>query len=231
MIERLQEQQLPINGVLLPCRDLTHLVLSPADWRVLYSVLEILKPFKIATEYFSGETYPTGAAIGPLLSKIINNLTDSSNDCGAVKAFKKILKDDLDTRYTHPTMKSLLNKSSFLDPRFKGLTHLSQLQRDEVVDSIVAEAVECKLEKTEDWAIQNNESIEISPLNPKRKKSALLVLFGDEYESNQSLETGSSLPTSADDIVRAEVLKYKSEPSIPLGEQSEYCGKGQTLLS
>ena len=78
------------------------------------------------------------------------------------------------------------------------------------------------MEKTEDWAIQNNESNEISPPNPKRKKSALLVLFRDEYESNQSLETGSSLPTSADNIVRAEVLKYKSEPSIPLGEQSEY---------
>lgn len=103
--------------------------------------------------------------------------------------------------------------SSFLDPRFKGLTHLSHQQRDEVIDSITSEAVEYKIKKTEECAIHVNKTDEPSP-TPKRKKSALLVLLGDDFENDQSLETSSGLSTSIDDIVRSEVLRYKSEPSI-----------------
>ena len=80
----------------------------------------------------SGEKYPTVAAVGPLLSKIKRSVAECNDDNDAVKAFKKILEDDPDNCYTRPAMKALLNKSSFLNPCFKALTHLSQMQQDEL---------------------------------------------------------------------------------------------------
>ena len=51
-------------------------------------------------------------------------------------------------------MKALLNKSSFLDPHFKALTHLSQMQQDEVVENIT-EATEYESNRTEECEVHS----------------------------------------------------------------------------
>ena len=66
MIIRLCEQQPAIATVLHRKRDLLHLECSAEEWRILEDVAEVLKPFKVATAYLSGEKYPTLSAVGPL---------------------------------------------------------------------------------------------------------------------------------------------------------------------
>ena len=41
-----------------------------ADWTLIEQLLEILKPFQIATEVMSGDKYPTVSTVKPLLYKL-----------------------------------------------------------------------------------------------------------------------------------------------------------------
>ena len=133
MIERVIEQQLPISGVLLQRRDLIHLEISPNEWRILEDIVQLLRPFKVATEYLSGERYPTISALGPLLNEIQKKISLSCDDTVAVREFKKALRNDLESRYINPDIRGLLRKASFVDPRFKTLYHLSASKQEEVI--------------------------------------------------------------------------------------------------
>ena len=119
-----------------------HLELLPNEWRILKDVLQVLEPFKIATQHLSGEKYPTISALGPLLNEIKSVITVSDDDSNAVKEFKRVLRQDLDDRYVNPNIKLLLHKASFLDPRFKTLTHLSVTLREEIFDNILEEVLQ-----------------------------------------------------------------------------------------
>lgn len=101
-----------------------------------------IEPFKIATQHLSGEKYPTISALGPLLNEIKSVITVSDDDSNAVKEFKRVLRQDLDDRYVNPNIKFLLHKASFLDPRFKTLTHLSVTLREEIFDNILEEILQ-----------------------------------------------------------------------------------------
>jgi len=58
----------------------------------------------------------------------------------------------MNTRYIDPDIKFLMYKSSFLDPRFKILTHLSATLRDEIFVCILDECVDS--ESVSDCEIQ-----------------------------------------------------------------------------
>ena len=58
----------------------------------------------------------------------------------------------MNTRYIDPDIKFLMYKSSFLDPRFKTLTHLSATLRDKIFDYILDECVDS--ESVSDCEIQ-----------------------------------------------------------------------------
>ena len=45
----------------------------------------------------------------------------------------------MDKRYQDPDVSLVLNKASFLDPRFKSLAHLPVASQEETVDSVIAE--------------------------------------------------------------------------------------------
>ena len=81
MILQLCEQQPAIAAVLYRRCDLLHLECSPSKWQML---LNVLQPFKIATEYLSGEKYSTIPALGPLLAEIQAKLEFTINDRPAV---------------------------------------------------------------------------------------------------------------------------------------------------
>ncbi|XP_065917715.1 E3 SUMO-protein ligase ZBED1-like [Dysidea avara] len=225
MIERVCEQQLPISSVLLQRRDsLMHLELLPNEWRILEDVVKLLRPFKIATQHLSGEEYPTISTLGPLLHEIQIKTAFQDDDSVAVKAFKKALQDDMDSRYTDPNIKFLMYKSSFLDPRFKTLTHLSSTAKQEIFDWVVEDILNLNNDnESNDVQIEcvtTTESSEPStssnsdcngPTRKKKKKSALMELIGDKFQSENEQTTDT---TTFKDIVHSELLRYKTEPSI-----------------
>ena len=216
MITSVCQQQLPISSVLLRRRDLLHLEISSQEWCILEDIVELLQPFKIATQHLSGEKYPTISAVGPLLSEIKKRIAIDSSDSTAVKEFKRALGDDVNSRYQHPDIKMLFNKSSFLDPRFKSLTHLSTLQKEEVHEVVLQEAIELasKTRNSELPTVIEPENDDASTdLEPKqkKKKNALVDMLGDSF--NEDCQTNSS---TVEDVMKSEVLRYKSEGTISL---------------
>ena len=99
MIIRLCEQQPAIAAVLHRKRDLLHLECSPEEWRILEDVAEVLKQFKVATAYLSGEKYPTVSAVGPLLAEIRNKIEFHEDDSNTIREVKRVLANDMDSRY------------------------------------------------------------------------------------------------------------------------------------
>ena len=81
MILRLCKKQPAIIAVLHHRRDLVHLECSPEKW-------QILEPFKVATEYLSGEKYPTISAVGPLLSEIMAKIKFNESHSPTVRSLK-----------------------------------------------------------------------------------------------------------------------------------------------
>lgn len=136
MIERVCEQQLPISAVLLQRRDLIHLEITTNEWRILEDLVQLLRPFKIATVHLSGEKYPTISALGPLLEEIKKRVEEDESDSVAMKEVKKALRDDIKSRYRDPVVRELFDKASFL---FKSLSHLPSVQQLEVIDSVKEE--------------------------------------------------------------------------------------------
>ena len=128
--------------------------------------------------------------------------------------------------YQHPDIQMLLNKASYLDPRFKTLTHLSSFQQSEVSDAILQEFIE--LENDSDNGNEsdaerepNNESNdesndECSTAEPRKKKAknALLDMMGDSF----IVQAAATCTSTHEDMIHAEVLLYKSETTIPLDQ-------------
>ena len=89
MIIRLCEQQPALVAVLNRTRDLLHLECSSQEWRVLEDLADLLSPFKQASEYLSGELYPTISAVGPLLSAIRQILNLLRMICPSLERLKR----------------------------------------------------------------------------------------------------------------------------------------------
>ena len=97
MIKRLCEQQAAVAAVPLPKRDLSHLELPSNEWRLLEDIAVVLEPFKDATVFLSGDTYPTISVLGPLFNQIKLATTVNDNDSAALKDFKRALAKDMNS--------------------------------------------------------------------------------------------------------------------------------------
>jgi hypothetical protein len=73
---------------------------------------------------------------------------------------------DLRIRYQNSSVSEVLNKTCFLDPRFKSLSFFSEGEREQVVSSIQREA-----EALEEMASET----ETEPLEKRQKKESTLM--------------------------------------------------------
>ena len=104
----------------------------------LEDMVKVLHPLSIFTDALSGEKHVTISAVRPLLDHILKKIVDvQPSDRPMVKQMKEKISEDLSNRYSSLAT-SLLDKCSFLDPRFrcKFVT-----DREEVLYQIKEEAV------------------------------------------------------------------------------------------
>ena len=225
MIERLCEQQAAVSAVLHQHRDLLHLEHSPAEWRLLEDLSKVLEPFKDATTYLSASRYPTVSILGPVLHEILTTLEKrDSSTSSAICQVKTVIASDLKTRYQDDEVRMLLNKASLLDPRVKSLVHLTVEEQTDTVDELINEIV---LEfspfppdepEPEVIELQSNDRDQEQTSSgtsgePVRKKCMLEKLLGDTFSSSCS---DNSVTVSFNEIVQAELCRYKSEPLLEL---------------
>ena len=145
MIARILEQQQAICAVLADDKKNWYRMPSDREFTTLEIVSQVLQPLSVFTDALSGESQVTVSAIRPLLKHITTSLLSvSTSDCMLIKDMKKTITDSLGSRYICQEVLELIDKCSFLDPRFKtnalpdNASTIAQLKAEakEIVESL-----------------------------------------------------------------------------------------------
>ena len=170
------------------------------------------------TDAFSGEKNITVSAIRPLLKHITEKLLDvSSDDCKLVKEIKGIIKEDILARYTNEEMMAMIDKSTFLDPRFK-TRHLDN--KEEIIAGLTTEAIEVS-------RMIRSEPAEITPdENPpsQKKPKGLGALLKKLFEEENMIQQTLSSLTPREQVDR-EIRNYLEKPSVDFDGDPLQCAE------
>ena len=127
---------------LLLLKDAVHTVLSNSDKRAirdldisaenLFQLRELastLEPLCLAMQGMCGQEYSSVSIVAPLLHKLLTKeLATSENDTPVIFDFKTAATDDLAARYNAPGLKQFIVACTYLDPQFKELRYIKDLQ-------------------------------------------------------------------------------------------------------
>ncbi|XP_056322340.1 E3 SUMO-protein ligase ZBED1-like [Danio aesculapii] len=156
MLERFLEQQPAICATLLLSevrkteKDLC--TLTESDVTTAEEVVSALKPMKEATQYMSEKKTPTLSVVAPLQDTLINGLKPIEDESAVIKEMKAAMAGDLQKRYID--LKATLHACSAMDPRFKSLPFLTEDERQEVYDGLIAEAARLSMQPSESlWSV------------------------------------------------------------------------------
>ena len=138
MVSRLIEQQQAICAVLADNRKYWSKMPNEDEFTTLEDMVKVLEPLSYFTDALSGEQHVTVSAVRPLLNHIIKHiLLVKPENRPIVLQMKAKISEDLQQRYNSLTV-TLLDKCSFLDPRFHGKY---TMDKDEVIYQLKQEAV------------------------------------------------------------------------------------------
>ena len=118
MVARIIEQQKAICAVLADDRKCWCKMPSEDEFTTLEDIAKVLEPLSYFTDALSGEHLVTASAVRPLLNHIIKSiLLVKPEDRVIISQMKTKISEDLQHRYNLTV--TLLDKCSFLDPRFR----------------------------------------------------------------------------------------------------------------
>ena len=170
MVSRIIKQQQAIYVVLADDCKCWSKMPNEDEFITLEDMVKVLEPITYFTDALSGEQHVTVSAVRPLLSHIINHiLLVKPEDRPIVSQMKAKISEDLQHRYNSLTV-TLLDKCSFLDPRFRGKY---AMDKDEVTYQLKQEAV-VVLQSEDDKATTND--LAGNPedrQHPKKKRKGL----------------------------------------------------------
>ena len=138
MVARIIEQQQAICAVLADdCKSWCKMP-SEDEFTMLEDMAKVLEPLSYFTDALSGEHHVTVSAVRPLLNHIIKSiLLVKPEDSTIISQMKTKISEDLQRRYNSLTV-TLLDKCSFLDPRFRAKYVMN---KDEVIYQLKQEAI------------------------------------------------------------------------------------------
>jgi len=129
MLQRLIEQQTAISAVLVEGKD-RHLMLESGEWEVVEMLVELLKPFQQGTTVMGAVRYSTLSIVKPLCHKLLTKtLKITQENTATSKTVKQEIKKYLDDRYHKPAVERIINRATFLDPRYKKLPSLDSYSK------------------------------------------------------------------------------------------------------
>lgn len=119
--------------------DVTSLLPSSRQWDLIKDLAEVLEVIEVATTQLSGEKYPTMSLVLPLVFGLRSQLAESDDDRCAVALFKRKLREQLTVRFSlddlDPTSLPVL--CTALDPRFRSLSFMDLLDREEAKHKLI----------------------------------------------------------------------------------------------
>ena len=218
MIARVLEQQQPLCAALLALKK-GDLMPSDAEFAVMETYVEVMKPIVDVTEGISAQKWVTISAVRPILHKLLNvTLVEQESDTSEQKAIKSAMRLNLQGRYTG-SVEMLLCKAAFLDHRMKSLPYLSEAQRDEVKNAICDEA-EAVLESEADLQDlttldDNVEKNEPPPSKKSKGEHKLFEFIGDIIDPDEQEQT-----ITAYQKAYVEVKRYR-DATVTVDEKNE----------
>ena len=182
---------------------------SDSEFIILEEYIATMKPIIEITEAIGGEKWVIISTVRPLLHKLLEDyLSCKPLDSKLKKDMKTAMADNLAGRYVQSAL-MFLNISTFLDPRFKLPTFLTDEEKKPLLEFIEAEMVENTLvtvkKETEDTQEDTN-----PPKKKLRGERQLLHLIGDAC--NKLSTSGADTSQRA----KSEVKRYMDEDSCEI---------------
>ena len=118
----------------------------------------------------STEKCPTISSVKPLLYKLLERVLKVEDSDSSISKQMKEIKSDLAGRYQSSELKTVLNVTTFLDPRSKALPFVSDSEKEKVLEQVEKEL----LDICSNHSSQDNESKEEAATGgyePPAKKS------------------------------------------------------------
>ena len=216
MVERIREQQEAINVVLSNDKKASHLILSWQQKEVLKAIDTVLSPLKKMTDLLSAENYVTISAVKPMLEYICKDLlADDTNDSALTNHMRKVIRDDLESRYSCANVALLVNIANFMDPRFK-VDYLSDDEFDLVKEEITMGVI-CHTspeQEAEESECHDNSCTADEPLRKKPKKGEMKLgaIFKKMKEQAQSSTIRGGTMTTTEKL-ESELDHYTKLPT------------------
>lgn len=141
MLERLHQQRAAVVAVIsdssiTSARKAVELEITQQEWKVIEDLIDVLRPFQVATSTFSEEAQVTASSVLPVIVSLVEKFLKSDiRDVEFVAQFKELVRQDLTRRFDigmDSLGQSALCVASFLDPRFKNLQFLPENLRVDV---------------------------------------------------------------------------------------------------
>ena len=225
MVERFIKLQQPVCAALI---ELQRQDLMPQDNEV--STLEVyravMEPLAEITDSIGGEKHITFSAVRPLIYKLYNSyLKVNTSDASVGKEMKTVMCTKLLQYYNSETL-GILNITALLDPRFKSLSFLEEVEKvstrlnvQEKICSLLLESNSTSDDTSGPEAESTNEIgssstgatdvIDVTPAAKRKKKQSKFM----ELLSDMMSSVGSSRDQSVEDRAKSELLRYMEDSS------------------
>ena len=97
-----------------------HLMPSDLEFTVPEAVASVLKPLHVFTDALVGEKHITISVTRPLVGHIVEQVVlVGADNCAITREMKETIADKLQAHYIQDETSDLVDKCSFLNPRFK----------------------------------------------------------------------------------------------------------------
>ena len=179
------------------------------DWTIIDDLVHILHPFQQATEAMCTDKYSTISTVKPLLYKLLSKTLEAQDDDSTtLRDMKMAVKSDLSRRYQKDDVKDVMNRVTFLDPRYKELPFLSDGEKSQVIEDVEVEL--CNLLSSEPDIESDIEAVD-EPATKKPKISLMSQLLGDMFSSKTPDDQDQLHQV---DKAKKELAQYNAE-SVP----------------
>ncbi|XP_047229374.1 E3 SUMO-protein ligase ZBED1-like [Girardinichthys multiradiatus] len=208
MVERILEQAQGIRHVLSDDRR-SSLSLTWQDTDVLKAVHDALKPVGDFTDILSGEHYVTSSSILPILQLCRDNvLALSEYDLQLTKSIKTGILKKLEAKYESDSVRKLMRKCTFLDPRYRGGYETDASALAETKAELQAEIVNLENQAPAGPVVIIRVEEGEAQAEPPRKRVTLRSLL------QKQADAVAGPIGSVEDRVGAEITAYCLEPVI-----------------
>jgi hypothetical protein len=220
MMARLLEMRWPITAVLsddtVTKRSEKNLDLKSDQWSLMEELVDVLKPFQVATTFLQYEHNSSLSCILPIFHGLDLNVQPLPDDSAAIRIVKTKIREQINARWKLDDLDicSLDVIGPVLDPRFKQMKYLSNEQIVAVKEEIKRRMIHLTTSETQEESTCSS-SQSIVPT----KTSALDILLGPEEEN------GFGFSNIEDEL---ETYLLKKSPGRETNWTYSFMGKAQT---